>query len=249
MSLKNKIIQGIVICVAFLLLTDSAYSFKRIVSSSKESARISHSTKGKSFSGSNPFLASSMKIGLTETGIKIQVRNGLLVDVLQQITNHTNIQFRIADHLNSQRINVNIQAKNWDSGVERLLKDFSKVTVWDKFSRIENILLMGTNIEGSQTGSETAQFGDQVAGYQISKKKPNPGLSVSKLKQLVKIQPGNTILADLFADKEIRNYLKLKGIHSPNDLKQSKKRRVVQHLAKRELIKLLYEQQSRSKVN
>lgn len=248
MKLKSKVIQGMVICAAPLLLADSAYSFKQIVSSSpQESRKIFRSTGGKQVSALSP----SMNIGPTKDGVIIQVKNGLLEDALQQVANHANIQFKIADHLNSHKINVNIRAKNWDSGVDLLLKNFSKVTVWDKSSKIENVLLMGISDAESLAGAGNAPIDNKTARYQkkLRNRKPVARLSVPKLKQLVKVQPGNAIPAHLFGDREIRDYLKLKGIHSPDDWKEAKRGRIVQHIAKRELVRLLYKQQAKSKIN
>ena len=248
MKLKTKIVQGMVICAASFLLTDSAYSFKQIASPSPNGLQqLPLSPEGKRGHAS----PSSMNIGPTQKGVIIQVKNGLLTEALQQVANHTNIQFRIADHLNSHRINVDIRAKNWDSGVDRLLQNFSKVTVWDKSSKMENVLLMGlSNGESPGGPGFNAPADNKVASKpkpQINK--PAATLSISKLKQLVKVQPGNAIPAHLFGDQEIRDYLKVRGIRSPDDWKEAKRGRVIQHMAKRELIKLLYKQQAKSKVN
>lgn len=249
MKVNNKITKGIVFCASLLLLNDTAYGFSQMISISPEKpSQNLNSSKGKVFSGSNPSLASLIHIGPTETGIIIQVKNGLLVDVLQQIANHTNIQFRIADQLRSERIDVNIQAPSWDSGIEGLLKDFSKVTVWDKYSKMENVLLLEANKWEPPAGPATNVHDNRVAGYRKAEgEKPNSGPSISNLKQLLQVQPGHSIPPRLFADQEIRRYLKSKGIHSPNDWKQIKKGSVVRQMAKRELIKLLYGQQTTSK--
>jgi hypothetical protein len=244
MNVKNKIIQGIFFCASLLLLNDTAYGFTQTISTSSEKpSQNFNSNKGKVFSGSNPSLASLINIGPTETGIIIQVKNGLLIDVFQQIAKHTNIQFRIVDQLSSQRINVNIQAQSWDSGIESLLEDFSKVIVWDKYSRMENILILGTNKWESPAGPVNNVHDNRAPEYRdAKKKKPGFGLSISNLKKLVQVQLGHSFPPSLFADQEIRRYLKLRGIHSINDWKQTKKIRVVSHLAKRELVRLLYEQ-------
>lgn len=251
MNVKNKITKGIVFCASLLLLNDTAYGFMQTVSnSSEEPSQNFKSNKSKVFSVSNSSLSSLINIGPTETGVIIQVNNGLLIDVFQQIAKHTNIQIKIADQLSSQRINVNIRAQSWDSGIESLLEDFSKVIVWDEYSKMENILILGTNGLELPSGSANNVYVKRTPGNREAKKnKPGSGLSIPKLKKLVQVQLGHSLPSSLFKDREIRRYLKLRGIHSLNDWKQSKKRRVLQFLAKRELIKLHYNQQSKPKVN
>ena len=251
MNVKNKITKGIVFCASLLLLNDTAYGFTQTISTSSEKpAQNFNSNKGKFFSVSNSSLSSLINIGPTETGVIIQVNNGLLIDVFQQITKHTNIQFKIVDQLSSQRINVNIRAQSWDSGIESLLEDFSKVIVRNEYSKMENILILGTNGLELPSSSANNVYVKRTPGNREAKKnKPGSGLSISKLKKLVQVQLGHSLPSSLFKDREIRRYLKLRGIHSLNDWKQSKKRRVLQFLAKRELMKLLYNQQSKPKVN
>ncbi|GJL78481.1 MAG: hypothetical protein NPINA01_14700 [Nitrospinaceae bacterium] len=248
MKLKNKIIKGSVLGVSLLLLSDTAHGISKAPSApSEEPLQISDFRKSGLSSEKNSASASSIHIGPTATGIRIYVNNGLLVDVLQQVANYTDIQFRLANALNSKRINVNIQARDWESGVERLLKDFSKVTVWDKHARMDNILLLGMNHWEPEEALQTNTHSHSSEVPQKAQGKP--GLPISKLKQLVQVKPGQSIPPDLFADEEVQRYLKLKGIRSSSDWKQIKKGRVVHHLAKRELVRLLYEQQRKTRVN
>ena len=131
--MKNKIIQKIVFCISIFLSCGTAFGFSQVFPVGPEE-KIPTANRGSqlSVSVSDPFVGSSINIESSDARIILNVENSFLADVLQQVANETNIQFNIGSQLTSHRITVNIQGRNWNSVIETLLKDFSKVTVWNE---------------------------------------------------------------------------------------------------------------------
>ena len=199
-----------------------------------------------SVTANNPSVNSSINIKTSDAGIVLNVANSFLSDVLQQVANHSHIEFNVGNQLTSHRVSVNIQGPNWNSVIKTLLKDFSKVTVWNKKSKgMKEVLLLGKNNWSPQVDFETSSDDNRV----MRGKNRSQGLSVSQLKNLVRIPSGISLPPSLFADQEIRRYLNLKGIQSPEEWKEPGKVRTVLHIAKRELNRLLFEKQLRQKFN
>ena len=245
--MKNNIIQKIVFCTSFFLSCGTAFGSSQVFPVGPEdNIPIADSGNALPVSADDPSVNSFIDIQASDTGIIISVENSFLADVLQQVANETNIQFNIGSKLISHRITVNIQGPDWNSAINTLLKDFSKVTVWNEKSEgMKEILLLGKNNWAPQEEFESGSYDNRT----LREENRSPGISVSQLKRLVKIPLGNSLPPGLFADQEIRRYLKLKGIQSPEEWKQPKKARTALHLAKRELTRLLYEKQIRQKID
>jgi hypothetical protein len=238
--MKMKVFLGMIVCV--LLFFRTAYSFPQAAPSSPEAPPT--------LAVSGPSNNSSILIDSTASGITIDVKNGFLIDVLQEVANQTDIRFNIASQLKHQKVNVSIIARDWDSGIESLTKGFSKVTVWDESSDMKEILLLGENhwnphIDTATSASDNLEMSGRATDEGINDSR----LSISKLQRLVQVPPGTSLPPGLFADQEIRRYLKLKGIHFPGEWKRPNKARAVLHMAKKELNRLLFAKQTKSRIN
>lgn len=240
--MKNKGIPIIIFFTVLFVLSGTAMGFRQVFPANPEEQAFPVSSERAfpvSVSGST--VGSFINVESSDSGIILTVENSFLADVLQQVANNTNIQFNVGSRLTLHRISVKIQGPNWNSVVETLLKDFSRVTVWNKKSNsMKEVLLLGKNNWAPPLEEfETTSFKNQTTG----RKNRSQGLSISKLKRLVRIPQGHSIPDNLFADLEIRRYLELKGVQSPEEWKQPKKVRIVRHMAKRELTRLLFEKQ------
>ena len=245
--MKNKIIQKIVFCIPFFLSCGTAFGFSQVFpADSEEKIPVTNRGNALAVSVSGPSGSSSINIKASDAGIILKVENSYLADVLQQVANETNIQFNIGSQLTSHRITVNIRGPNWNSVIETLLKDFSRVTVWNEKSEgMKEVLLLGKNNWDPKEAFETGSYDNRT----MSEENRSPGISVSQLKRLVRVPLGNSLPPSLFADQEIRRYLKLKGIQSPEEWEQPKKARTALHMAKKELTRLLYEKQRKFKAD
>ena len=154
--MKNKIIQKIVFCIPFFLSCGTAFGFSQVFpADSEEKIPVTNRVNALPVSVSGPSGSSSINIKASDAGIILKVENSYLADVLQQVANETNIQFNIGSQLTSHRITVNIRGPNWNSVIETLLKDFSRVTVWNEKSEgMKEVLLLafsrGPRLEGYQ---------------------------------------------------------------------------------------------------
>jgi hypothetical protein len=241
----NKIVQGIVICIFVqftigLSFATSKIPLPKIDPTSGNRAWENPSQMKKSGR------VSSIHMGMTnDEEILIRVENGRLGDVLQKIANQTDIQFSIPNHLASHTINMHIRASDWETGIKTILQGFSHIMVWNGNFGMKEVLLLGKNDGKPYEDFDSASEG---ALSEERDRHPSPTLSPSKLRRLIQSPPGKAFPSSLFADREIRRYLQLKGIHSPDEWKQSGKVRTVLHMAKRELNRLLTKRQTLQKV-
>lgn len=242
-----KIIRGIISYV--LLLCGTAYGLPQAVSPYPEKLPTP-GNKGNTLGTSNPSINSSILIESKEAGITLQIKNSFLIDVLQEVANQTDIRFDVASQIKSEKVNIHIIVQDWDSGIDSLTKGFSRITVWGGRSEIKEVLLLGKNNWNPQEDSVTSTFDNlETAHRETDEGKKDSTLSISKLKRLIQIPPGKPFPSNLFQDREIRRYLELKGIRFPGEWKRPNKARAVLHMAKKELSRLLFEKQTRSKVN
>jgi len=242
-----KIITGIISCV--LLLWGTAYGLPQAFPSSPETPSSLANTRD-TLAGNNPPNTSSILIESTEAGIEIHVRNGFLTDVFQEIANHTNIRFNVASQIQNQKVTVDIITKDWDSGIDSLTKGFSRITVRGDRLEIKEILLLGKNNWDPQEDTDTSAFDNlEMARRETDEGEKDSSLSISKLKRLIQIPQGRPLPSNLFDDREIRRYLELKGIHSPDEWEKPGKVRTVLRMAKKELKRVFFEKQIRQKVN
>jgi hypothetical protein len=232
--MKKKAIRGIVFFISTLLISNNVYSFPPLHSSTREEVSI-NMKNGDSVLANNSAMGSSINIDSSGNGVGINVKNAFLIDVLEKLESKTNIQFRAASQLNSQIINANIHAEDWHSLVDILLQDFSKLVVWGNGSRIKNIFLLG--------GNESIPHEKYEVGIQTRhREKQDLELPISKLTKLFHTPTSISFPTHLYADPEIRRYLELAGIHSPDDWGKPKKARVVLHNVRRQLSSQLVKQ-------
>jgi hypothetical protein len=82
---------------------------------------------------------SRLDIQSSKDGVTIEVKDGYLVDVLQGVADESDIRFRVSDSLVNEKINADVRAPDWDSGVPRLLKGASTVALWDENSQLKKV--------------------------------------------------------------------------------------------------------------
>lgn len=241
--MRKKVFRAIVFCASLFLSAGFAFGFTPVFPADiEEQTPVANGRI--TFNG--PSAGSWVHIESMETGILLDIENSFLADALQQVANATSIQFNVGSQLTSHRITARIEGPNWNSVVGTLLKDYSKVTVWNEKSKsIKEILLLGKNNWDPQQEYEFASFNYPPEGQENQ----STGLSIAKLKLLVGVPPGNPIPPYLFADQEIRSYIELKGIRSPEGWKNRGKVRVVLQKVKKDLNRLLFEKQRKLKTH
>jgi hypothetical protein len=179
--------------------------------------------------------------------INIMINNEPLVDVLQRIAEETNISFRVPSDLFSKRISASIHVSNWDEGVNELLKNMSRLSVWDKNSHLTQVSILSerssSNIQNEKASSRglpkansknRASFGSTEASLQHLDQP-----SESNLKKLLHIHPGGTLPGELFNDPDVNQFLKSNGIQSPKDWKEFHKARIVHKAVRKQLRQIL----------
>ena len=81
--------------------------------------------------------------------IHLQFINKSLVDVAAAINQRSTIKLQIAPVLNNHLITANIQAKNWQTAMSKLLKGYNHVGFINDSGRITRILITGINSNGA----------------------------------------------------------------------------------------------------
>lgn len=243
-NLMKKIVQGIVICLSVQFTIGSSYGVSNIPLPRIDQNSVNRSRENP-LQMEAPAQNSSIHMTASKEGVFIRVENGRLGDVLQKVANQTDIQFSIPNHLSSVKINSDIQASDWESGIKAILKDFSHVMVWNKNFGMKKVMLLGKNEWNPDENFDPATEGVPLGEMS----RPAPKLSLSKLKRLIQTPPGKPFPSNLFADRQIRRYLELKGIHSPDEWEKPGKVRTVLHMAKKELNRLLSAKQILQNLN
>lgn len=179
--------------------------------------------------------------------VNLMINNEPLLDVLQRIAEETNISFRVPSDLFSKRISANIHVSNWGEGVNELLKDMNRLSVWDKNSNLTQVIILGRKSSTNAPGRETSSISASKANFQhraptaltVASAQLREKPSESNLRKLLHLQPGTPLPEELFNTPDVNQFLKANGIQSPNDWKEFHKARVVHKSIRRELRQIL----------
>lgn len=179
--------------------------------------------------------------------INIMINNEPLVDVLQKIAEETNISFRVPSYLFSKRITASIQASNWEEGVNELLKDMNRLSVWDKNSHLTQVAILSERNSSNVQNQRPSSMGLSKANLQhqapfshtVASSQHLDQPSESNLKKLLHIHPGGTLPGELFNDPDVNQFLKSNGIQSPKDWKEFHKARIVHKAVRKQLRQIL----------
>ncbi len=76
-------------------------------------------------------------------GVRVHFKNQRLHEVLREIQDKTGIQFQMKDEMREVLITADIRASDWESALDRLLREFSLVKLWDSQSNLSRIHLLG----------------------------------------------------------------------------------------------------------
>jgi len=214
--MKGSIIKGLVLSLSILLVSFPALSFAQYSSPSNPSTKI-------------------LGIDSSNTGIRIDVENRPLADVLLEISRQTGIHFKVAPSLANQTLTASIQAPDWKTGIETLLEEISTVTLWRNNSRMSEVVLLGYH-EGTQAFSSRS---DRPYKPSINAPKtPEILLTRKQLKTLAKGPFRNPLAPELLKTPSFKNFLLNQGVETEEDLKQVKKAMRVRKAARLKLREL-----------
>lgn len=76
-------------------------------------------------------------------GVNIHVRGRTLFAVLEALTQRTGLRFRGPDHLLDTTVRLDIQAADWEAGLEKILEPFSWIRIGGYAAKGGAILLLG----------------------------------------------------------------------------------------------------------
>jgi hypothetical protein len=211
--MKGSIIRGLVLSLSILLVSFPAISFAQYSPPSKESSQPQTESRAKS-------QAKRLGIDSSGTGVRIDVENQPLTDVLMEISRQTGIRFKVASSLTNQTLTTSIQAPDWKTGIETLLEEISTVTLWENNSRMSEIVLLGNN-DGSEVFSSKS---DSSVNSSINSQN-NPGIPLTKkqLEKLAKGPFGNPLPPEFLEKSPFRDFLLNQGVETEEDLKQVNK--------------------------
>lgn len=186
-----------------------------------------------------------MEVVSSATGVRIRVQDRPLIEVLQEVANAAEIRFRVSQSLLGQKVTADIQAADWQAGLSKLLKNFSRVGVWKDGSKLAELVLLESHsplpdIE-EKSGKKSARSGKQaetkvaVPGREENVRKNREGLSEEQLRRLAGTPFRGSPPAKLFDDPRYREFLGKRGVESPRDLKDAQKAMAVRREALRQL--------------
>lgn len=146
MVMNNFWTKKLMFVVPMLLVSATAFSFSQFFPSDNTSKLTSSRTTNKAVL-TMPSIISSPE------GISIVVTKGALGNVLQEVANQTDIRFQVANELMSHRITADVLAPDWTTGVQKLLKNNSTISLWDTNSNIMNVVIMQSHKRQEQFSS------------------------------------------------------------------------------------------------
>jgi hypothetical protein len=223
--MKGSIIRGLVLSLSFLLVGFPAPSFAQYSLLSKEIPESSTGTRTKSSTNHTG-------IDFSNSGVKIDVKNRPMADVLLEISNQTGISFTVPHSLTNQTLTASIQASDWKTGIINLLEDISTVTLWENNWQMSEVILLGNRVEYDVFASKP--YNSQI----FSKNSKNTAVIPLTKKQLQKLAKGpfQSPLPSEFLEKSpFRDFLLNQGVETEEDLKLVKKAMRVRKAARLQL--------------
>ena len=88
-------------------------------------------------------MASNTGVFENEEGVRIHYINQPLREVLHEIQDQIGIQFPLKEQMQHFPVSVDITASNWESALDRLLRDYSIIKFWDGQSNLSKVHLLG----------------------------------------------------------------------------------------------------------
>lgn len=242
--MKKKYLKRLVLLITVIVLGYPAFSFSKLpLPTEAPKAHIPvHREPLK-----NTFALTSTSETDTVHNINLIVNDEPLVDVLQRIAEETNISFRVPSDLFSKKISASIHTSNWENGVNLLLKDMNRLSVWDKNSHLTQVSILSerssSNFQNEQTASrgfsKTNSKSQASLDPTVASSQNLDQPSESNLKKLLHIQPGGTLPGELFNDPNVNQFLNSNGIQSPKDWKEFHKARIVHKAVRKQLRQIL----------
>ncbi|MFQ5673026.1 MAG: hypothetical protein ACE5G9_08020 [Nitrospinales bacterium] len=174
---------------------------------------------------SGPTFVDDEEVGSSPRGIGIHVQNKLLRDVLQRIQNESGIHFQLQEKMLADSITANFVASDWTSAVRRMLRNFSRLEVWDE-DGLSFVLLLKSEeystalnrnadwmIKVKRTGNKGKKTKHVIRG-----RKFEIFLSEKELLELIK-EPSDVPIPDYFIkDLQYRKFLEQFGFESLEDV-------------------------------
>ena len=223
--MKRSIIGGLVLSLALLLVSFPVLSFTQNPSPSRQNPEPETEARINS-------LTNLIEFPSSRTGVRIDVQNLPLEDVLQEISQKTGIRFKVAPSLANQALTASFQAPDWKTGIETLLKEISTVTLWRKNSRMSEVILL-RNRDGSEVFSSQPDDSKEP-----SINSENMPLTLEQLKIIAKGPFQSPLPAELLGNPQFSVFLRKHGIETPEDLQKTRKAMKVRKVARLQLRKL-----------
>jgi len=172
-----------------------------------------------------PAAVGEAEVGSSPRGVGIHVQNKLLLDVLQRIQNASGIRFQIQEEMLADRITADFAAVDWTSAVRKMLRNFSRLEVWDE-DGLSSVLLLKSE-ESSTASSRNTDWMIKVkeagnkkkkARHVIRGRKFEIFLSEKELLELIKA-PSDAPIPDYFIKNfQYRKFLEQFGFESLEDV-------------------------------
>jgi hypothetical protein len=151
--MNNFFFKKVVFVVPMLLVSATAFSFSQFFPSD-------HTSKATSYKKTHKAVSTKPSVRNSPEGISIIVTEGVLGNVLQVVANQTDIRFRVANKLVNNRITADVRAPDWSTGIQKLLKSNSTISLWDENSNITNVVVMKSH-KGKEQFSKTPNLSNQ----------------------------------------------------------------------------------------
>jgi len=224
--LKRSITRSLVTSLLFLLACFPISSVAQPTSFSKASLKSKVTPW-------TTLTANPIEIHSSNRGIRIEVNNHPLQDILFEISHQTGIRFRVASSLANQTLTASIQAPDWETGIETLLEEISTVTLWRKNSRMSEVILLGKYDESEVFSSSP---NDSKKSSKSSQNNPLKTLLTKKqLRELAKGPYQSPLPPELLENPTYREFLNKQGVETLEDLQQINKAIRVRTAAKLQL--------------
>jgi len=161
------------------------------------------------------------EISLSPQGIRIQVKDRLLHDVLQRIQNTTGIRFDLHPNVLNVKVTANVFASDWKSAVRELLADFSKIGLWGDSLRSSKVRILQSGNPAPAAEVRVTQA--PVARAKVQSK-PVPVSYPEVIRGPVTEPPSIEVTLDMLSphalmEPGLLNYLESAGVEVPEEMK------------------------------
>jgi len=177
-----------------------------------------------------PLWASDFELTQQPDGIHFKSANQPLAAVLQSISAKSGISFYTRDELSATPITANLQAPDWKTLVSELLKDFSKLEMWNEKISGSTIRIVGLGDyipaapvanavpKAVMTPSQPEKIRPEIPARPRGKfKRPEPP---KRAREILPTHPLAKLPSHVFMEPAITNYLLENKVDIPPEYKK-----------------------------